>query len=66
VGEATEPLLVKAPKASARTGLPVATLYEGAAAGRIPHIRVGRSVWFSLAALEAWIRQQANGPRDAD
>lgn len=66
MGEAPEPLLVKAPKASARTGLPVATLYEGAAAGRIPHIRVGRSVWFSLAALEAWIGQQANGPRDAD
>ncbi len=66
MGEAPEPLLVKAPKASERTGLPVATIYAEAAAGRIPHVRVGRSVWFSLAALETWIGQQANGPRDAD
>lgn len=59
------PLLLKARAASRLTGIPEPTLYEQAAAGRIPCMRLGRSVWFPREQLLAWITEQANGPRDA-
>lgn len=37
-------------------------LYRMAASGRIPHVRLGRSVRFSREDLEHWIRQQTVHP----
>lgn len=51
-------LLLNAKEASAYTGLPVATLYEGAATGRIPSLRLGRAVWFPREQLERWIEER--------
>ncbi len=57
-------LLLKVRQASALTGIPEPTLYEQAAAGRIPCLKLGRSVWFSRAELLAWIERETQGGND--
>jgi len=58
------PLLLKARQASALSGIPEQTLYEGAATGRIPCLRLGRAVWFPRAELLAWIERETRGGND--
>ncbi len=58
------PLLLKARQASALIGVPEQTLYEQAAAGRIPCMKLGRSVWFSRTELLAWIERETRGGND--
>lgn len=49
-----------------RTNLPKSTVYELAARGELPCLRIGRAVRFPLRAIEEWIeRNTSNGPRDA-
>lgn len=57
-------LLLKARQASALIGIPEQTLYEQAATGRIPCLKLGRSVWFSRAELLAWIERETRGGND--
>jgi len=57
-------LLLKARQASALIGIPEQTLYEQAAAGRIPCLKLGRSVWFSRMELLAWIERETRGGND--
>lgn len=59
-----ETLLLKARQASALTGIPEPTLYEQAAAGRIPYLKLGRSIWFSRTELLAWIERETRGGDD--
>jgi len=56
--------LLKARQASELTGIPEPTLYEQAAAGRIPCLRLGRAVWFPRAELLAWIERETRGGND--
>lgn len=58
-------LLLKARAASELTGIPEQTLYEGAAAGRIPCLRLGRSVWFPREQLLVWIERETRGGNEA-
>lgn len=37
-----------------------------AAEGDLPHVRVGRSVRFDPAAVEAWLREHSNGNGSVD
>lgn len=35
------------------------TMYELVAAGRVPHLRIGRSIRIPVASLQAWVLEQA-------
>jgi excisionase family DNA binding protein len=49
-----------------RTGLPTSTIYELAAKGELPCLRIGRAVRFPERALDEWIEcNTVKGPRDA-
>ena len=47
-------------------GLDRKTVYEGAARGQIPSLRVGRRVLFPRAAIEAWLSGSAMGQGTLD
>ena len=51
----TLPRLRHAAELSARVGISRKRLYELAAAGEIPHVRLGRAVLFNDEAVRAWI-----------
>lgn len=53
----TLPRLLRAEDIAEQTGLSLARVYALVRAGQIPHIRVGRSVRFSEAAILAWIER---------
>lgn len=53
----TLPRLLHAEEVAEQTGLPLPRLYALVRRGLIPHVRVGRSVRFSEAAVLAWIEQ---------
>ncbi len=58
-------LLLTARQVKERTNLPLPTIYDQAAKGTLPHLRIGRSVRFPLAALELWIKSNTlNVSRD--
>jgi excisionase family DNA binding protein len=48
------------------TGLPRSWLYAKAAAGEIPHLKVGKYLRFRLSEVEAWLAQHQRGVRHAD
>jgi excisionase family DNA binding protein len=63
-----EPLAVDAPRAARRLGIGTRALWSLTAAGKIPHVRIGRRVLYRVAALEAWLieqEQKGRGPRVA-
>jgi excisionase family DNA binding protein len=43
------------------TGLPRSWLYAKAAAGEIPHLKVGKYLRFHLSEVEAWLVQHRRG-----
>ena len=50
-------------------GLPRLRVYEEARTGRIPSVRIGKTLRFEPAAIRAWIRaggSSANGGRDGE
>lgn len=53
--EQPEPLLVDAPEAARLLGVSQRTVWTYANTGRIPTIRFGKRVKFSVEALRAWI-----------
>lgn len=50
-------LLLTASQVEQRTGLSKSTIYDQAAKGTLPHLRIGRAVRFPLAALVSWIKE---------
>lgn len=50
------PLLYRATEVATLTGLSKQMVYQLAAEGKIPSLRIGRSVRFPAAELENWIR----------
>jgi excisionase family DNA binding protein len=45
------------------TGLPRSWIYAKAAAGEIPHLKVGKYLRFRLTEVEAWLAQHRRGAR---
>jgi excisionase family DNA binding protein len=54
-------LSLRYPEASAATGLSQRTLSTLVREGRIPFLRVGRTVLFPVAELERWLASLAKG-----
>lgn len=52
-------LLYRAAEVAQMTGLSRQGIYQLAAEGRIPSIRIGRAVRFPAEALTAWIREMS-------
>lgn len=52
-----KPILYRATEVADLTGLSKQGVYQLAAEGRIPCVRIGRSVRFPAAALEAWVEK---------
>ena len=57
----SRPLLYRATEVASLTGLSKQMIYQLAAEGRIPSLRIGRSVRFPSAELETWIRRLSTG-----
>ena len=49
---------IKAPQLAQLLGVTRNTIYEWANEGRIPHLRMGRSIRFDTARLAAWVRSR--------
>lgn len=61
----TDKLLLTVPEAAARLSLGRSKFLELLYAGAIPHVRIGRAVRVSAAALQEWVaRQQAETEAD--
>ena len=56
----TKRLLYRATEVASLTGLSRQMVYQLAAEGRIPNVRIGRSVRFPAADLETWIQRLAD------
>lgn len=54
--------LLRAPEVAAILGLSRSQVYGLLACGRLPALRIGRSVRVPLHALEQWIAQNTQGP----
>lgn len=54
-------LTLTVPEAAARLGISVRTVYEWAAAGRLPSVHVGHRVLVPVAALETWVADHTRG-----
>lgn len=52
-----KPLLYRAVEAAKLTSLSKQMIYQLAAEGRIPCVRIGRSIRFPAEALEQWVRR---------
>ncbi|TWU14532.1 Helix-turn-helix domain protein [Symmachiella macrocystis] len=52
--------LIDSRQAAKKLGCSVRHLDNQRAAGKIPFIRIGNLIRFSLASLDEWIREQAN------
>ncbi|MEM7154169.1 MAG: helix-turn-helix domain-containing protein [Myxococcota bacterium] len=52
---------ITARELAALLGLDRKTVYEGAARGEIPSVRVGRRILFSVAAIDAWLSDPSSG-----
>jgi excisionase family DNA binding protein len=48
------------------TGLPRSWLYTKAAAGEIPHLKVGKYLPFRLSEVEAWLAQHRRGASNGE
>jgi excisionase family DNA binding protein len=53
--------LVRAREVAKALALSERSVLRLAAQGDLPHVRVGRSVRFDPAAVEAWLRGHSNG-----
>jgi len=53
-----KPLMYRASEVATLTGLSKQSVYQLAAEGKIPSVRIGRSVRFPAEALEAWIARK--------
>ena len=60
-----EKLLLTVTEAAQLTSVSRGTGYELAASGVWPTVRIGRSVRVPRAALEEWVRRQAENSREA-
>jgi len=58
----TAPLLLDAHEAARSLRLSERTLWARTKAGEIPHVRIGRRVLYSPAALERWLAGLRIGP----
>jgi excisionase family DNA binding protein len=48
------------------TGLPRSWIYAKAAAGEIPHLKVGKYLRFRLTEVEAWLAEHRRGAHHGD
>ena len=55
------PRLLTAEELAAQIGLSRFRLYELCRGGLIPHVRVGRSIWFDPKAVAEWIAAGGTG-----
>ncbi len=46
---------------SEATGLPLSWLYTQAAAGRIPHLKLGKYLRFRISEVQAWLEAHRRG-----
>jgi excisionase family DNA binding protein len=53
-------------EAAALVGLAKATLYKLTSAGKIPHSKRGKKLYFEREALESWLTQDRVQPDSAD
>ncbi len=60
-----KPIMVTIKEGEEDYGYPVATLYEMAARGVPGFVRNGRNIRIHREVFEAWLEEQARGPRDA-
>jgi excisionase family DNA binding protein len=60
-GETQTPLLLSLKQAAQALSLSERTVWTMVQTGDLPHLRVGRRLLFSRAALEAWIEKQQSG-----
>ena len=60
------PRLLSAEEVSKHTGLSRARIYELVRSGAIPHVRLGRTVRFSAAALREWLEAGGTGYNGPD
>lgn len=58
-------LALKPREACKLLGISLRTLWQWTKEGRIPHVRIKRVLRYPRAELEAWLRQQAKGTRQA-
>jgi excisionase family DNA binding protein len=61
--DANSPLLLSLADAAKATNLCERTVWSIVHSGELPHIRVGRRVLISRAALERWIAEKETGGR---
>jgi excisionase family DNA binding protein len=59
-----ERLAYTADELAARLGITRKALYAQVAAGRIPHVRLGRRVFFPAKAVEDWLNSRVTPPRE--
>ncbi|MEW5934470.1 MAG: helix-turn-helix domain-containing protein [Bacillota bacterium] len=60
----SERLAYTAGELAARLGITRKALYGQLAAGRIPHVRVGRRVYFPVRAIEDWLAARLTPARE--
>jgi excisionase family DNA binding protein len=60
--ETAQPLLWRAPEAARALSISESTLWKLVKAGQLPVVRLGRSVRFAPASLQAWIAGQTSQP----
>lgn len=56
-----EPLALRAKDAARALGIGERQLWSLTKAGKIPHVRIGRSVVYHVASLDEWLRKRAKG-----
>ncbi len=55
---AVEPILLKPPQAAQVLGIGKRKLWSMTAGGEIPHVRIGKSVRYSVDSLRDWVAGQ--------
>jgi len=55
--------LIGVPALSDRFDLPRSWIYANAAAGVLPHLRLGKYLKFRPSEVDAWLEAQRRGPR---
>lgn len=54
-----ERLSLRPREAAKRLGIGERSLWKLTSEGKVPHLRLGRAVLYPVAALEAWLAEQA-------
>jgi len=62
---AEQPLVLQPREVARLLGISVRTLWRWTHEGRVPYIRIGRTVRFPYAVLTAWLEEQSHKPASA-